>query len=395
MSMDASSVANGGTIVKRVRLVERRKAAGLSQEKLAEMLGVDRSTVVRWERADTEPQPWQRPRLAKALGVSAGELALLLTDVRDGDISVLGDDLDALELERRINSSDLSTETLTRLAAAKDELAMAYASTPPALLLVEIRRHLRYVSSLIEVRATLRQHRSLLETAGWLSLLAATVNVDLANRAAMLSNLRTAESLAGETADRELLAWCLETRAWESLTSGDHLGALRLAEQAREAAPTGGSAYIQATAQTGRAWALLGDRRSTAGALTRVEGLAAGLDVPDRPEHHFRYDPTKALAYTATTLAWVGDPAAEDAARAVLAELIAGHPARPRRVAAAQLDLGLALTASGRLDEARDVTLEAVRSGRIVPSNHWRIARVVRTLNTHQVPDVQELKQWI
>ncbi|MFF5498954.1 helix-turn-helix domain-containing protein [Streptomyces aquilus] len=66
---------------KRVRLAQRRKAAGFSQEKLAERLGVERSTVVRWERAETEPQPWVRPKLAAVLKVSANELQSLLDDV--------------------------------------------------------------------------------------------------------------------------------------------------------------------------------------------------------------------------------------------------------------------------------------------------------------------------
>src|SRR5215470_7607936 len=66
---------------KRHRLAQRRKAVGLSQEALAEVVGVDRSTVVRWERADTEPQPWHRPHLARALKVSIEELAALLADV--------------------------------------------------------------------------------------------------------------------------------------------------------------------------------------------------------------------------------------------------------------------------------------------------------------------------
>jgi hypothetical protein len=44
-------------------------------------MGVDRSTVVRLERADTDPQPWHRPRLARALEVSVDELAGLLGDV--------------------------------------------------------------------------------------------------------------------------------------------------------------------------------------------------------------------------------------------------------------------------------------------------------------------------
>jgi transcriptional regulator with XRE-family HTH domain len=67
--------------VKRVRLAQRRKSVGFSQERLAERLGVERSTVVRWETAETEPQPWLRPKLAAALGVTADELQALVDDV--------------------------------------------------------------------------------------------------------------------------------------------------------------------------------------------------------------------------------------------------------------------------------------------------------------------------
>jgi transcriptional regulator with XRE-family HTH domain len=67
--------------LKRLRLVQRRKALGLTQEELAERLQVERSTVVRWEAGDTEPQPWQRPRLAEALNVTLDELHGLLTAV--------------------------------------------------------------------------------------------------------------------------------------------------------------------------------------------------------------------------------------------------------------------------------------------------------------------------
>jgi tetratricopeptide (TPR) repeat protein/DNA-binding XRE family transcriptional regulator len=63
---------------RRDRLAGRRKALGLTQEDLAGLLQVERSTVVRWERGETEPVPWLRPRLAKALRVSADRLAELL-----------------------------------------------------------------------------------------------------------------------------------------------------------------------------------------------------------------------------------------------------------------------------------------------------------------------------
>lgn len=66
---------------RRVRLAQRRKSAGYSQEKLAERLGIERSTVVRWETAESEPQPWMRPKLAAALQVTSDELQMLFDDV--------------------------------------------------------------------------------------------------------------------------------------------------------------------------------------------------------------------------------------------------------------------------------------------------------------------------
>ncbi len=68
---------------KRPRLIQRRKTVGYTQERLAEEMGVDRTTVVRWERAECEPQPWQRPRLGALLKVSAEDLHDILLDVLD------------------------------------------------------------------------------------------------------------------------------------------------------------------------------------------------------------------------------------------------------------------------------------------------------------------------
>ena len=104
---------------------------------------------------------------------------------------------------------------------------------------------------------------------------------------------------------------------------------------------------------------------------------------PTRPEHHYRYDPAKSEAYAATTLSWLGDPAGEGVARLVLERLesSADGPPRPRRAASARLDLSLALIAAGQDDEAAGVALEAVTSGRIVPSNYWRAREVVEAVD--------------
>lgn len=59
-------------------LADCRHAAGYTQEFFADKLGVDRTTVGRWERGVQSPQPWQRPDLAKVLAISLDHLDDLL-----------------------------------------------------------------------------------------------------------------------------------------------------------------------------------------------------------------------------------------------------------------------------------------------------------------------------
>jgi DNA-binding XRE family transcriptional regulator len=72
----------GPTVVsgKRRTLAGRRRVVGYTQEQLAAVLGVERTTVVRWEAGETTPQPWCRPKLAKALAVSVDELDTMLAE---------------------------------------------------------------------------------------------------------------------------------------------------------------------------------------------------------------------------------------------------------------------------------------------------------------------------
>lgn len=309
------------------------------------------------------------------------------------EIPTTDDEIAALELSRRAQASDLGGSVLERLELAVDDLATAYPGTAPAELLGGVRTHLGYTRHLFDARATLTQRRRLLATGGWLSLLAATCLIDLHRDHAAVAYLRTAAQLAHETEHAEITAWCLETQAWQVLTAGHYRRAAEIARAAQRAAPRGGSALIQATAQEGRAWARLGAAVETRATLARMEKLVSPLPPPDRPEHHYRYDPPKAEIYVATTLSWLGDPAAERLARRVLAEIDGPGqwPPRPRRVALARLDLALALTATGKHDEAATVTAAAIGSRWLAPVDGRRVREVINAIAERGVPAASDL----
>lgn len=111
----------------------------------------------------------------------------------------------------------------------------------------------------------------------WLSLLAATVHIDLRQSAAATARLRTAASLARHAGHDEIRAWCFETEAWRVLTDGDYRSALRLSLAAKELAPAGSSVAIQAAAQEGRAWARSGQPREAYAAIEHVNKLVAPI----------------------------------------------------------------------------------------------------------------------
>jgi transcriptional regulator with XRE-family HTH domain/tetratricopeptide (TPR) repeat protein len=63
---------------RRSHLARRRKELGLSQERLAELIRSDRTTIGRIERGETTPHPHTRDRLSRALRVTPEQLTALL-----------------------------------------------------------------------------------------------------------------------------------------------------------------------------------------------------------------------------------------------------------------------------------------------------------------------------
>lgn len=378
------------------RLTAAMAARGLGVRALARRVHYDPGLISRLANGRQHPSPKIAALLDDVLGTGG-----TLTRSRPSAAPSAGrpeagpdDEIAAIEISRRAHTSDVGDVAVGRLEQAVDDLALAYPRTPPGELLARLRGYLDYTSGLLGGRVTLGEHRRLLVSTGWLSLLSATCLIDLRRFGAATAYLRTAAQLSRETGHAEIAAWCLETKAWQLITSGEYRRAAELAQAAQRTAPRDGSAYIQATGQEARAWARLGNARAARNALGRTEALVAPLPMPDRPEHHYQYDPAKSEAYTATTLAWMGDPQAAGYARAVLEHLESGAegPVRPRRAASARLDLALALTASDELDEAAETALTAVSSGLLVPSNFWRAEEVIGVIDEQGVSGAGDLR---
>ncbi|MQA84029.1 MAG: helix-turn-helix domain-containing protein [Streptosporangiales bacterium] len=124
---------------RRLRLIQRRKTVGYTQEELANLLGMERSTVVRWEKGQTEPLPWVRPGLAGLLKLSADELDALLNDVT---VVAGGDEAAAPAAPTLLDFSLTSDETVSvmeqfsarDLASRRQVLAELSVLTGDALL---------------------------------------------------------------------------------------------------------------------------------------------------------------------------------------------------------------------------------------------------------------------
>lgn len=67
--------------MRRHRLREVRQAAGKNQTEVAAAVGVDRTTLGKWERGESTPAPRQRQALALALGITLSELHAMLSSL--------------------------------------------------------------------------------------------------------------------------------------------------------------------------------------------------------------------------------------------------------------------------------------------------------------------------
>ncbi|MFC7244283.1 helix-turn-helix transcriptional regulator [Catellatospora aurea] len=219
-------------IVKRVGLSQRRKAVGLSQEKLAENLGVDRSTVVRWEAGDTTPQPWHRPQLARALKITVEHLDVLLVGHAE--------------------------------AAPPHDERLKYALAHPSAVDTVIAAGLRHQTQKLDRQYDELPSSALLAPAGQLHGQA----VYLRSRA---SSAAARDDLWAAEAESALLMGQL---TWDASYRRDHPGADTYFDQAIAAAGHAGIVVVAAHAELRKSYVALSGRKDPRGGLALAQRAA-------------------------------------------------------------------------------------------------------------------------
>ncbi|MFE4359908.1 MULTISPECIES: helix-turn-helix transcriptional regulator [Streptomycetaceae] len=416
----------------------QRRAAGYTQEQLARLMDVDRTTVHRWEKGTATPQPWQMPKLARLLKVSATQLRSLLpgsSDTVDELAVTPREDDGRTEVVHRHSQGEQTTAPVASPLAQADGLVADWLSvssliegTATSLPVTEAdigaaegildlfrqldhthgaRQYQRQVSSYIdnELEALLRRQaadesvarRRARLTAGFCEL-AGYQAVDTGSPDQAQAYYRRALTLTAVTNDQAYSAYLVAVNLGHlALHCGEPETALRWAASAQAAAGTAASPATRAaiTAVVARANARMRRETEATKLIIQAEKLLDTADHQDEPTwiRYFNH------AYLADEVAHcLHDLGRAPAARSQLAEALSGvGEDRVRRRAIDAALLAATWLRTGHLDRAcaagRDAVAYAARtgSGRCIE----RVAGVLADLRAHDdYAPARELREF-
>ncbi|MFF0381403.1 helix-turn-helix transcriptional regulator [Streptomyces sp. NPDC004286] len=280
--------------VKRHQLVRRRRALGFTQETLAEALGVERSTVRRWESGDSSPLPFQRPRLARLLCVNTEELEDLMAVA---SVTTSGGRESVSYALRHPSSVDLTVAA--ELRSDMERLTERYDAVPSATLLAEAGQQLSKVSFVAEEAPVGRVRRELCSLQADAAMLMGQLIWDASQRRDHVSarayyeqSLEVARHLRDPpTEGHALLRICYVAL----YGANDHRQGLELALQAvRTTSTTSNALTGLGLLHAAEAHAFLGESSECERALSRAEkylGYSDGTDAAHKmltPTHFGR-----------------------------------------------------------------------------------------------------------
>jgi DNA-binding XRE family transcriptional regulator/tetratricopeptide (TPR) repeat protein len=314
------------TASRRRGLASARKAAGYTQESLAFALDVDRTTVIRWEAGDNEPQPYLWPRLARLLRISPDQLRQLLAlpaetassaapSVRSAAGELLG--LMSPEVDRRTVLRGAAAgaalvlqdaEALRReLTGAIDHAAMSDASLDdwehtvyqyglanyyrsPTSLLTDLTADFAELRRLLDQRRAILVPNRLTRIVAQMAGLMSGTLLRLDQPTAARNWARTAKVVADKAGDSQLHAWVLGQEAYAHYYGGNLIQAAHVAAHAQHVAnhvPCTG--FTSTAALEARIHALFGRAKETHAQLDRAERALARMDAESRMPSAFGY----------------------------------------------------------------------------------------------------------
>jgi tetratricopeptide (TPR) repeat protein len=330
----------------------RQRRGSLSLRALGRELHYDHSMLSRVESGRQAPSP----ALASALDEHFGTNGMFLGFIQEiyPRVGRL-DSWEGFEIMRRINASDIGPGQIEQLERAVYELCCEYPYASTERLRSDTIDVLRLIAQVRErSKLNLLQHRDILVTAGWASLLLGCVEYDLGLRPQAEASRLSALSIGQETAHGELVAWAHEMRCWFALTRSAWQEVIEHAEAGRQSAGSS-SVAAQLWAHQARAVARLGDRQELARALERGRNVLAALPRAERPEHHFIIDPDKwdFYAMDAYTIVGATERATQHAQEVIrTSRRPDGTDRWPMRSSNAMFRLGVLATRQGDLDGA-------------------------------------------
>lgn len=343
----------------------------------------------RWESGESRPDEFYAPIIAAAFDTVTAAFFPKARPNRDDEL-LSSTGMDTLEFLGRLRMSDISSATLDAIRITAERLCCEYPSSDPRTLHAEGTAWLRRITSLLDGRLTLAQHREVLVLAGWVALLVGCLDYDLSRRTEAEATRRAALSLGQEADHAEIIGWGAEMAAWFALTQGNYRGAIDAADAVLASTQQLGVG-VQLAAQQAKGWARLGDRRAMDAALRRARSILDRLDHPVNLDNHFVVDPQKLDFYAMDCSRVVGE---DQLARSYAQQVIRTSTGpgstvlKPMRLSEARLTLAVVAVRDGALDLAVDEGLRAfTATRRCLPSLMSVASETAREMIEHYPDD--------
>ena len=357
---------------RRRKLAAARKAAGYTQEGLADAVHVDRSTVQRWEAGEHAPWPYLWPKLARVLGLSRAQLQVLFTD-NDPQTSTGNS-----PVGQEVVSQDMKRRTLMKWSVAATAASFS-ASAGTSVGLSDVKRLQSAAARLHSLdqqhggvtlwRAALAQAhdglellehgtytdsvgRQLLTATGQLQICAGWLAFDAGQHEVARGCFTDALAMSRQSSDAQVETRALANLALQSNALGRPREAQRYANGAAHAADAHPSVWLAAIPQLRMAisGSLTGDARATDAALSQARRVL-DRDNTTEPEEWLSFlSPYEIDAIEAVCCLELHRP--RQAAR-LLERAVTGYPADcARNRALYRIDLARARLDMGEVDGA-------------------------------------------